>query len=83
MFQDRTDGGRQLAGALSGYRRPNPLVLGLPRGGVPVAVEVATALDADLDVLVVRKLGAPGNPDTVTEIDADAHEPKVWRRQIR
>ena len=63
MFQDRTDGGRQLAGALSGYRRPNRLVLGLPRGGVPVAVEVATALDDDLDVLVVRKLGAPGNPE--------------------
>jgi putative phosphoribosyl transferase len=63
MFQDRTDAGRQLAAALAGYALPDPLVLGLPRGGVPVAVEVATALDADVDVLVVRKLGAPGNPE--------------------
>jgi len=63
MFQDRTEAGRQLATALAGYDRPHPLVLGLPRGGVPVAVEVATALAADLDVLVVRKLGAPGNPE--------------------
>lgn len=63
MFQDRTDAGRQLAAALAEYALPDPLVLGLPRGGVPVAVEVATALDADVDVLVVRKLGAPGNPE--------------------
>lgn len=63
MFQDRTDAGRQLAARLVGYPRPRPLVLGLPRGGVPVAAEVARELDADLDVLVVRKVGAPGNPE--------------------
>ncbi len=63
MFQNRTDAGRQLAARLVGYQRPQPLILALPRGGVPVAVEVAEALGADLDVLVVRKLGVPGNPE--------------------
>lgn len=63
MFEDRTEAGRQLAARLSAYSRPHPLVLALPRGGVPVAVEVATELNADLDVLVVRKLGAPDEPE--------------------
>jgi putative phosphoribosyl transferase len=63
MFRDRTDAGRRLAERLMGYPLPRPLILALPRGGVPVAVEVATALDADMDVLVVRKLGVPGNPE--------------------
>lgn len=61
-FLDRRDAGRQLAEELSGYADdPGVLVLGLPRGGVPVAYEVARALRAPLDVLVVRKLGAPGH----------------------
>jgi len=61
-FLDRRDAGRQLANELSGYADdPSVLVLGLPRGGVPVAYEVARALRAPLDVLVVRKLGAPGH----------------------
>lgn len=63
MFQDRSDAGRQLAAALSGYPHSRPLVLGLPRGGLPVALEVAQAIGAELDVLVVRKVGAPGNPE--------------------
>ena len=59
-FSDRRDAGRVLADALGGYRGASDLiVLGLPRGGVPVAWEVAAALHAPLDVLVVRKLGAP------------------------
>ena len=62
-FRDRRDAGRQLASALHAYRDRNPLVIGLPRGGVVVAAEVAAALDADLDILVVRKLGAPGQPE--------------------
>jgi putative phosphoribosyl transferase len=63
MFRDRAEAGCRLAERLANYNRPDPLVLGLPRGGVPVAAEVAAALGADLDVLVVRKLGAPSNPE--------------------
>ena len=61
-FQDRLDAGRQLARKLEAYAGdPTVLVLGLPRGGVPVAAEVAKALHAPLDVFVVRKLGVPGH----------------------
>lgn len=61
QFQDRTDAGRQLAARLGAYaNRPDIVVLGLPRGGVPVAFQVAKALNALLDVFLVRKLGAPG-----------------------
>ena len=62
-FVDRVDAGRQLARALLHHRGTGALVLGLPRGGVPVAAEVAGALDAELDVLVVRKLGVPGHEE--------------------
>lgn len=63
VFRDRSDGGRQLAGKLERYRAAHPIVLGLTRGGVPVALEVARSLDADLDVIVVRKIGAPDCPE--------------------
>jgi putative phosphoribosyl transferase len=62
-FRDRRDAGRQLAEKLTGLGLQAPLVLALPRGGVPVAVEVAAALDAPLDVLVARKVGAPSQPE--------------------
>ncbi len=62
-FADRADAGRHLASALRDYRGRDVVVLGLPRGGVPVAREVAAALDAPLDVLVVRKLGVPHRPE--------------------
>jgi predicted phosphoribosyltransferase len=63
-FLDRTDAGRALAGLLTGYRGdPKAVVLALPRGGVPVAYEVASALELPLDVLVVRKLGLPSQPE--------------------
>jgi putative phosphoribosyl transferase len=63
-FRDRTDAGRFLAKKLDAYaKRPDVLVLALPRGGVPVAFEVAQALSAPLDVFLVRKLGAPRQPE--------------------
>lgn len=63
IFRDRADAGRRLAARLSGMRNEDVVVLGLPRGGVPVAAEVADALDAPLDVIVVRKLGVPFQPE--------------------
>jgi putative phosphoribosyl transferase len=63
IFQDRVDAGVRLAEALERYRSARPLVLALPRGGVPVAYEVARALGAPLDVWIVRKIGAPGQPE--------------------
>jgi putative phosphoribosyl transferase len=63
LFQDRVDAGRRLAFALRRHRDEAPVVLGLPRGGVPVAYEVARALSAPLDVWVVRKVGAPGHEE--------------------
>ncbi len=62
-FRDRIDAGRALAERLGIYRGKDILVLGIPRGGVPVAAEVARRLNAELDVLVARKLGAPGQPE--------------------
>jgi predicted phosphoribosyltransferase len=64
VFRDRRDAGRVLVGLLEKYRRrPDVVVLALPRGGVPVAFEVAGALEAPLDVFVVRKLGVPGHEE--------------------
>ncbi len=63
MFQDRDEAGRRLAERLRLYTEDAPLVLALPRGGVPVAAPVAEALGAPLDVLLVRKIGAPLDPE--------------------
>ena len=63
MFQDRTDAGRQLAERLAALDLKDPVVYALPRGGVPVAVEVAKRLHAPLDLVLVRKIGAPGWPE--------------------
>ncbi len=63
IFEDRVDAGRQLGRRLAELRGQDIVVLGLPRGGVPVAFEVAAALDAPLDVIVVRKLGLPYQPE--------------------
>src|SRR5688572_1047676 len=63
-YRDREEAGRALALVLIAYaNRPDVLVLGLPRGGVPVAAQVANALHAPLDVFVVRKLGVPGQEE--------------------
>jgi len=63
IFRDRREAGRRMGETLSGLRGLRPIVLGLPRGGVPVAAEVARALDAPLDVILVRKIGAPNQPE--------------------
>lgn len=63
FFRDRADAGRQLARALSQFQGRNPLVLGIPRGGVPVAYQVAQHLGGELDVIVARKVGAPGQEE--------------------
>ena len=63
IFKDRVDAGRRLARLCTEWRDASPLILALPRGGVPVAREIAAALSAPLDVLVVRKLGAPSQPE--------------------
>src|SRR5665811_2236762 len=62
-FVDRREAGHQLAAELIEFAGERPVVVALPRGGVPVAVEIARALAAPLDILAVRKLGAPGNPE--------------------
>jgi putative phosphoribosyl transferase len=63
MFEDRMDAGKQLAQALKAYAPDKPIILALPRGGVPIGYEIAQALNAPLDVLVVRKIGAPWDPE--------------------
>jgi predicted phosphoribosyltransferase len=63
MFIDRTDAARRLADALAAYHGENPLVLAIPRGAVPMAKLIATELGGEVDVVLVRKLPAPGNPE--------------------
>jgi putative phosphoribosyl transferase len=63
IFADRREAGERLAEALARFRGPGTLVLGIPRGGVVVAAEVARALEAPLDVVIARKIGAPGQPE--------------------
>ena len=59
LYRDRTDAGQALAQHLAAHRGTHPVVLGIPRGGVPVAAAVADALEGELDVVVARKVGAP------------------------
>ncbi len=63
MFKDRREAGKLLAQKLIGYKGEYPLILALPRGGVPVGFQVARALEAPLDTLVARKIGSPKNPE--------------------
>ncbi|HYZ36870.1 MAG TPA: phosphoribosyltransferase family protein [Pseudonocardiaceae bacterium] len=84
MFVDRADAGRQLGQRLQHLRGTDVVVLGLPRGGVRVAAEVAAALDAPLDVIVVRKLGVPTQPElamgAIGEGDVRIVMPETVRR---
>lgn len=77
MFADRTEAGRLLAGRLEHLKDTRPIVLGLPRGGVPVAFEVARALHAPLDVSLVRKIGAPDQPELAVGAVVDGGSPQL------
>jgi putative phosphoribosyl transferase len=76
-FADRTEAGRLLARQLLGLKLADPVVLALPRGGVPVAAEVAAALHAPLDLLLVRKIGAPGQPELAVAAVAEGPHGEV------
>lgn len=76
-FTNRADAGRQLAERLAKFDAENPVVLALPRGGVPVGYEIAEALDAPLDVILVRKLGAPGFSELGIGAVAEGPSPQV------
>jgi putative phosphoribosyl transferase len=77
QFADRTEAGNMLAERLAAMNLPQPLVLALPRGGVPVAAEIARRLRAPLDVVFVRKLGAPDQPELAIGAVADGDDPEV------
>lgn len=83
LFKDRTEAGRRLAERLRGEAGSDVLVLALPRGGVPVAFEVAMALNAELDVLPVRKIGVPGQPELAMGAIASGEALYVDRETIQ
>ena len=78
MFADRRAAGRELSMRLQHLRQDKPLVLALPRGGVPVGFEIAEALDAELDVLLVRKIGVPWEPELALGAVVDGTDPQVF-----
>jgi putative phosphoribosyl transferase len=80
-FADRTEAGKKLAAALATYRSEQPVVLALPRGGVPVAREVAAALAAPLDLVLVRKIGVPMQPELAMGAVVDGPEPMTVRNE--
>lgn len=77
IFADRAEAGRALADKLSQRHYDNPVVLALPRGGVPVAAEVADALHAPLDLVLVRKIGVPYQPELALAAVVDGRHPQV------
>ncbi len=77
MYRDRAHAGRELASELLKLDLPQPVVLALPRGGVPVAAEVAKALHARLDLVIVRKVGAPDNPELAVAAIVDGDPPEI------
>ena len=80
-FKDRSDAGRKLAKALASYKRRQPVILALPRGGVPVAAEVCTALNTPLDLVLVRKLGVPFQPELAMGAVVDGATPIIVRNE--
>lgn len=79
MFLDRRDAGRQLGRKIALHQYSRPVVLALPRGGVPVAAKVASALDAPLDIILVRKIGVPGKPELAMGAVVDGRTPTTVR----
>jgi putative phosphoribosyl transferase len=79
LFANRQDAGRRLAKALLSYRNRHPVVLALPRGGLPVAAEVASSLDAPIDLVLVRKIGLPSQPELAMGAVVDGGAPIVVR----
>ena len=77
MFRDRQDAGEKLGTSLGPLQLQDPIVLALPRGGVPVGAEVAKILKAPLDLVIVRKVGAPGNPELAVAAIVDGDPPDV------
>eukprot|EP01037_Dinobryon_pediforme_P009498 gene9498-9578_t len=80
-FVDRADSGRQLAQALASYQSRSPIVLALPRGGVPVAAEIASAFHVPLDLILVRKIGVPRHPELAMGAVVDGAEPTIVRNE--
>jgi predicted phosphoribosyltransferase len=80
-FRDRADAGKRLADALGAYRSQHPIILALPRGGVAVAAEIARALDAPLDLVLVRKIGVPYQPELAMGAIVDGANPLVVRNE--
>ncbi|MCR9149307.1 MAG: phosphoribosyltransferase family protein [Rhodobacteraceae bacterium] len=83
MFADRTEAGRALADRLAGMDLADPVIFALPRGGVPVALPVADRLNAPLDLLLVRKLGAPGQPELAVGAVVEGAEPVINASVLR
>jgi putative phosphoribosyl transferase len=81
IYRDRTDAGGRLAKELARFAREDPIVLALPRGGVLVAAEVAEALDAPLDLLFVRKIGVPYQPELAMGAVVDGRRPHIIRNE--
>lgn len=80
-FVDRTDAGRKLAKALASYKGQKPIVMALPRGGVPVAAKIAEALNAPLDLILVRKIGVPFQPELAMGAVVDGAAPLTVRNE--
>ncbi len=80
-FKDRSEAGRKLAAALAGFKDQHPVILALPRGGVPVAAEVAAVLNAPLDLILVRKIGVPFQPELAMGAVVDGGTPIIVRNE--
>ena len=80
-FADRAEAGRRLAAKLEPMQLDRPIVLALPRGGVPVAAKVAAAIDRPLDVLFVRKIGMPSHPELAIAAVVDGAHPQMVRNE--